>query len=273
MTADTSAPLFNRWTWGAIGLTLAPLILWGAASVFLLAVTCGIDWYLAWIPSASTTGVMLLSSNFSMTETLSGHVRSYARTLAYFCISLDTLVAGLHLVLPAKVHPDWGWLLLIGMLPPLMGGIAWHMVGAALREHRADLAAVAAAQLAATDAQRERDAAAARSVELAAAAAATREIEAANARKRAAAVAAVNTALTGPTLVRTPQRSAARKATKPTLRDAAVTELVRQHRAGVDIRATVTAELDTAIGASKGYCKKFIAEVIDQVLTAERRTA
>lgn len=273
-TGHTDAPLFSRWTWGAVGLTLAPLILWGAASVFLLAIAVGIPWYLAWIPSASTTGVMLLSSNFSMTETLSGHVRSYARTLAWFCISLDTLVAGLHLALPAQVHPGWGWLLLIGMLPPLMGGISWHMVGSAIREHRANLATAAAAQLAEQAARLEREAATARAAELAAAAARTREIEATNARRRDEAATVVNAALTGPTLVRSaPQRPAAPRKTKPNLRDTAITELVRRHRAGQDITDTVAAELDRTIGASKGYCKKFLPEIIEHVLTAERGVA
>jgi hypothetical protein len=277
MDTDTRAPLFNRWTWGAVGLTIAPLILWGAASVFLLAVACGIPAYLAWIPSASTTGVMLVSSIFAMTESLSREVRTYARTLAYSAIGLDTLVSGLHLALPVHLSPAMGWLLLIGMLPPLTGGITGHMIATAVREHRGAIAAAIADRLATEQARRDQDAATAHAEHLAtiarAEADARRIADEADARKRAAAAAVVNAALTGPTLVRPPAPKPARRTGKPTLRDAAVAELVRRHRAGKDIATTVAAELDTAIGAGRGYCKKFLPDVIEHVLTAEQRTA
>lgn len=278
MDADARAPLFNRWTWGAVGLTIAPLILWGAASVFLLAVACGIPAYLAWIPSASTTGVMLVSSIFAMTESLSDDVRAYARKLAYSAIGLDTVVSGLHLALPVHLNPAVGWLLLIGMLPPLTGGITAHMIAAAVHEHRATGKAAVAAQLAAEQAHRDSQAAIAQAERLAtiarAEADAKRVADEADARKRATAAAVVNTALTKPTLVRAPApKPPVKRTAKPTLRDAAVAELVRRHRAGQDIAATVAAELDIAIGAGKGYCKKFLSEIVDHVLTAERRTA
>lgn len=275
---EVTPPLFNHWTWGAVGLTLAPLILWGAASVFLLAVACGIPAYLAWVPSASTTGVMLLSSMFAMKEELSGAIRTYAQRLAYFGIGLDTVVAGLHLALPIKLSPAIGWLLLIGMLPPLMGGVTWHMVCTATREIRATRAATTAAILAAQQAELARAAAAeqarlARALDVEAAER-TRIADETAARKRAAAATVVNAALTGPTLVRnTPRKTTPVRKAKPTLRDAAIAELVTRHRAGADIRTTVAAELDAAIGASKGYCKKFLTEIVDHVLTAERGVA
>lgn len=260
----TGSRLLDRWTWGAVGLTIAPLILWGAASVLLLAIACGVPWYLAWIPSASTTGVMLVSSIFAMRETLSDHVRAYARRLAYSAISLDTVVSGLHLALPTDLQPGWGWLLLVGMLPPLMGGVTWHMVTTAIREHRATIRAHAE-QVAAT-AQAAQDAETARRETIA-----RREAAETAARKQAASAAVVNAALTGPTLVRTPAKPAVKRSA-PTLRDKAIAELVRRHRAGTDIRGTVAAELDRAIGASK-YCNKFLPDLITHVLTAEQGVA
>jgi len=281
--------LFDPWTRRGLLLALVPLLGWDAASVFQLAMAAHITVYVAWIPAISTSGIMLASTRISM-RAADAEVRRQAKILSWVGLSLGVIIAAVQHSLPQNLGTvPWEAMALIGALPVAMGGWLWHIYS--LAHTRAEQAATAAhaAMIARAEAEmiaeRDRDAAERRRTaeltharELAAAAERTatlqRETAELTERRRAEAKATVNAALTGPTLVRTPaQKPAAKRTTKPTLRDAAVTELVRRHRAGGDITTTVATELDRTIGASEGYCKKFLPEVIEHVLTAERGVA
>jgi hypothetical protein len=281
--------LFDTWTRRGLLLALIPLLGWDAASVFLLAMACGVPFYVAWIPAISTSGIMLASTRISMRAT-DTDVRKQAKILSWVGLALGVVIAAVQHALPQDLAPvPWEVLALIGALPVAMGGWLAHIYSLAHTRAEAAANATYAALIARAEAEEtaQRDRVTAdrhRAVELeharqiadAATRTATAQRETAEIAERARATskAVVNAALTGPTLVRnTPQRTAPVRKAKPTLRDAAVTELVARHRAGVDITTTVAVELDGVIGASKGYCKKFLTEIVEHVLTAERGVA
>lgn len=281
--------LFDTWTQRGLLIALVPLLGWDAASVFQLALAAHVSWVVAWIPAISTSGVMIASTRISM-RAADHDVRRQAKILSWVGLTLGVVIAATQHALPSTLTSvPWEAMALIGALPVAMGGWLWHIY--ALAHTRAEQAALTAraamiaraqadetAQRARATAERDRVAELDHQRELADIAAravsAQRETVELAERQRAASTAVVSAALTKPTLVRSvPQKPTAARKTKPTLRDAAITELVRRHRSGVDITNTVAAELDAAIGASKGYCKKFLTEIVDHVLTAERGVA
>lgn len=287
--ARPEVDLFDPWTRRGLLLALVPLLGWDAASVFQLAVAAHITFYVAWIPAISTSGIMLASTRISM-RAADADVRRQAKILSWVGLSLGVVIAAVQHSLPQNLGTvPWEAMALIGALPVAMGGWLWHIYSLAHTRAEQTATAAHAAMIAHAEAeataQRDRDTAErhrtaelAHARELAAtaerAATAQREATELAERKRATAASVVNAALTGPTLVRTPApKPAAKRTAKPTLRDAAIAELVARHRAGGDITTTVAVELDAAIGASKGYCKKFLPEVIEHVLTAERGVA
>jgi hypothetical protein len=281
--------LFDPWTRRGLLIALVPLLGWDAASVFQLATAAHVAAYVAWIPAISTSGIMLASSRIS-TQATDPDVRRQAKILSWVGLTLGVIIAAVQHSLPSTLTSvPWEAMALIGALPVAMGGWLWHIYSLAhARAEQATATAVAEqaaraeAEQAATTARltTERDRAAELAhqrelAEIAAQQAVTQQAAAELAeRHRAASAAVVNAALTGPTLVRsTPQKPAALRKARSTLRDAAIAELVTRHRAGRDITTTVAAELDAAIGASKGYCKKFLPQIIEHVLTAERGVA
>jgi len=294
--------LSDRWTTNAIKIALVPLLGWDAASVFQLAMTVGIEWFIAWIPAMSTSGLMLAATRISQRAT-DPDVRRHAGWLAWTCLVMGVFIAGIQHVLPAHLeHVEWYWRALIGSLPVAAGGWLYHIYATA--QARAKAAAAAAKR--AREAQR---AEMLRQVEVQAAQDAIqrqrRDDEIAHARRladvakdRAAAetTAANATArkladqqrldelmsnfskprpVPPPAPAPAPSKPAAKPATAPRgeLQGKAVAELVRRHRAGQDIATTVAAELDRAIGASTGYSKKKLADWIDLVLAQERRAS
>lgn len=285
---DARSELFDPWTRRGLLLALVPLLGWDAASVFELAMACHVPVYVAWIPAISTSGIMLASTRITM-RAADHDVRRQAKILSWVGLALGVVIAAVQHALPQTLTSvPWEAMALIGALPVAMGGWLWHIYSAAhARAEQAALAARAAMIARAhADETAQRDRATAdrnRAAELAhqrdladiaeRAASAQREAAETAERQRAASAAVVSAALTKPTLRSVPQRPAVTRKAKPTLRDAAIAELVRRHRAGTDIRTTVAAELDAAIGASKGYCKKFLTEIVDHVLTAERGVA
>jgi flagellar biosynthesis GTPase FlhF len=287
---DEPIALFDVWTRRGVLLALVPLLGWDAASVFMLALACHIPAYVAWIPAISTSGIMIASTRISMRAT-DPDVRHQAKILSWVGLALGVFIAAAQHALPqdlAAVH--WAWLALIGALPVAMGGWLWHIYSLAhQRAEAAELAqraeAITRAEVEATT-QRARLAAAREqetqieharqlaaiaeqraSAEQAAADAAARKLAAE--RKLASEVATV---AAGPRPVpgRKPETGSSRQAP---LRKAAITELTRRHRAGQDITQTVSAELDRTIGASVGYTKKIISDLVAAVLKQEREVA
>jgi hypothetical protein len=280
---------FDPWTNRAVQLGLVPLLGWDAASVFLLAVACHVDAWVAWIPAMSTSGIMLAAARIS-TRSIYPEVRRNAAVLSWVGLALGITIAAIQHVLPSEITVvPWPVLALIGALPVAMGGWLWHIYATAQGAHAAHLAAQGAARVAATEAarnaeltaitaQRERAAQLAHAQELATIAAqrASAEREAADAtarkltaeRKLTSEVAAV---AAGPRPV--PGRKPESPGRQAPLRKAAIAELTRRHRAGQDITQTVSAELDRTIGASVGYTKKIISDLVAAVLNQERGVA
>jgi hypothetical protein len=274
--------LFDKWTRRGLLAALVPLLGWDAASVFSLATAAHVAAYVAWIPAISTSGIMLASSRIS-TQATDPDVRRQAKVLSWVGLALGVFIAAVQHALPTDLGSvPWEVMALIGALPVAMGGWLWHIYSLAhARAEAAELARQAAA-IAQTqaDAIAERDRIAAerdREAQIATARAladiATRkaaaEREAAEAATRRAAAerkltSEVADVADGPRAVPT-RRPAGREAP---MRKAAIAELVRRHRAGQDIRKTVSAELDRAIGAS-GYSKKIIGDLVATVLKQE----
>lgn len=275
--------LFDRWTRRGLLLALVPLLGWDAASVFSLALAAHVAVYVAWIPAISTSGIMLASSRIS-TQATDPDVRRQAKILSWVSLALGVFIAAVQHALPTQLGAvPWEAMALIGALPVAMGGWLWHVYS--LAHARADAATLAAAAeviaRAEADATAQRDRIAAQrdqEAQIATARAladiATRkaaaEREAADAATRRAAaqrklVGEVADVTDGPRVV--PVRKPAGR--EAPLRKAAITELVRRHRAGQDITKTVSAELDRTIGASVGYSKKIIGDLVATVLKQE----
>lgn len=289
--AEARPGLFDRWTHVGLLAALAPLLAWDAVSVFLLAWACSVPWYVAWIPAISTSGMMLASGRISENPDVDERVRRHAKRFAYFSAVLGMGIAAIHLALPEHIaRPHWAVLALIGGLPVAMGTVLWHIRSQARYFHELKLAAQQAQAIARaeTEASAEqaritaaRDQAAqiehARVLATIATQQATAEASAADAatrrlaaeRKLASEVADV-TAGPRPVPGRKSETSPGRQAP---LRKAAITELTRRHRAGQDISRTVSAELDRTIGASVGYSKKIIGDLVAAVLQQERRAS
>jgi hypothetical protein len=275
--------LFDKWTRRGLLAALVPLLGWDAASVFSLATAAHITAYVAWIPAISTSGIMLASSRIS-TQATDPDVRRQAKILSWVGLALGVLIAAVQHALPTDLGAvPWEAMALIGALPVAMGGWLWHIyslayaradaaVLAAAAEATARAEAEATAQRDRIAAQRDQEAQIATAQALAdiATRKATAEREAAEAATRRAAAerklaSEVADVTDGPRAVPT-RRPAGREAP---LRKAAITELVRRHRAGQDIAKTVSAELDRTIGASVGYSKKIIGDLVATVLKQE----
>jgi len=146
----TRVRYLDRWDDFGIGLVVIPLVLWGAASVFLLARACHIDAYVAWIPAVATTGVMLTTTRMAMRHGMPAEIKKWATYLAAFAVLAEIIVAGLQHSLPATLQPPAIVMFIIGCLPTLMGAATIKVWSAA---HSAQTAANAAAEQAIINAQ------------------------------------------------------------------------------------------------------------------------
>lgn len=293
----------DHWTRAALVVMVVPLLLWGAISVFELALTVVKSWPVALIPAVSTTGVMLVATRVSQLDELSDSIRAYAKRLAVFAISLDVLVAGVQHTLPATLNPAWGWRFLIGLLPPLMGGITAHLVALVIADYRrlnaGDNAKIAQAEqlrLSKIEAEatadreraatvraeeqitqirdRERIAELDHARELAGLAERTAQAVQRQAAAQATVAHAVEPGLhsvpdpapDGPT------DALGRKARPSEKRDAALRWLLHQHRNGRDLDTVTAAEVDRVIGANR-YSHKHLSTWIRDVRAHARKAA
>lgn len=261
---DARPELFDKLTQRGVQVALVPLLAWDAVSVFLLAVACHFPWYVAWIPAISTSGIMLASSRIALQGT-DPHVRAWAKNLAWFGLALGIVIAAVQHMLPDRIDPPLLVIGLIGGLPVAMGGCLWHIYCLAHASHERKLVQLADARQHAAEAEiAERKARAERDL----ANEAQRKLTAQRELAERVADAA------GPRSVERTKTQPSPSGRKPSpLRDAAIAELIRRHRAGTDITTTVAAQLDDAIGASKGYCKKSLPDWIEHVLAHERGAA
>lgn len=303
--SDSERPrLLDSWTKRGLTTAIAPLLPWGAASVFLLAVALGVPWWVAWIPALSTTGVMLGASLLSMRPGLDRHIRNYARNLAAFAIVLDALVSGVQHITPAHVaDPSKALVFLVCILPPVMGGLLYHafllaraqerdMVTAweaAKRQAEADRIAreqAASAALAAeierarvSEAERGKQLAHERQLaEIAAQTARDAEREATARRTVETALKPpVKTTRVKPHLVPDPPADGpvdalGRKARPAPKRDAALRYLLDAHRSGRNLDDITAAEVDKAIKAN-GYSKSRLPTWITDVRAYDKGAA
>ena len=154
LTADqapvTRVRYLDKWDDRLIFGVAAPLVLWGAASVFMLAAACGIDYYIAWIPALATSGVMLSSTRLAMRHGMPAHIKRWATYLAAFAVFMEIIVAGLQHSLPEKLQPPGIVMFVIGCLPTLMGAATIKVWASA---HAEQAAVNAAAEQAAVNAQ------------------------------------------------------------------------------------------------------------------------
>lgn len=283
--ANTTAPrvrYLDRWDDRLIATGVAPLVLWGAASVFMLAKACGIEPWIAWVPALSTTGVMLVSTRMAMRYGMPAHIKRWATYLAVFAVFAEIIVAGLQHSLPQTLQPPAIVMFAIGCLPTLMGAATIKVWSAA---HSAQTAANAAAEQATLDAQTAAEHARAQTATLAeqlrlkaTADAQTREAELVQARQlaalaqqaaqaeqtKAAAARQVADALTSPSAPNRPHLVPPPKPTSSPKRDAALAWLVEQARAGRDLDSIPAAEVDRAIDA-KAYARKHLKTWIADV--------
>jgi hypothetical protein len=292
--------LSHPWTRRALTAALIPLLGWDAASVFQLAMAVGNGWYIAWIPALSTSGLMLAATQIAQRAT-DPDVRRHATWLAWTALVMGVFIAGVQHVLPAHLeHVPWYWRALVGSLPVAAGGWLYHIYATGTARAKAVAEAARAAQRVEAAAQREAEIARTHAAEAAERDRITAErqraeeiahaktladlaAKAANAEAAAAAEVARKLAAQRQlddlvTSYAKPRAVASRaRATNPgatTLKAKAIAELVRRHRAGDDIRQTVGADLDRAIGASVGYSKKLpLKDVIDHVLEIEQEGA
>lgn len=115
-----------------LGATAFTLLLWGGEALFHLARQCRVSAVWAWVPSVSTSGVMLLSTAIAMQHRVAEKIRRWAWSLASFGIVADIAAAGGEHVMAMQPGPlptpsPW-WGMAIGGLPSLMGGILIHVV-------------------------------------------------------------------------------------------------------------------------------------------------
>lgn len=183
LTADQAPRVavryLDRWDNALIGLVVVPLVLWGAASVFMLAEACNISAWIAWIPAMATTGVMLSTTRMAMRHGMPAQIKRWATYLAAFAVFAEIIVAGLQHSLPDKLQPPAIVMFIIGCLPTLMGAATIKVWASAFA---AQDAANAAAEQAARN---ELDRAETARIETAALAERLRLEQAADARRRA----------------------------------------------------------------------------------------
>lgn len=285
-TANATAPrvrYLDTWTQAGIALVVAPLILWGAVSVFMLATACGITAWVAWVPAVSTSGVMLVTTRLAMRRGLDPHIKQWATSLAVVAVFIEMVVAGLQHALPATLQPPAVVMFMIGCLPTVMGAATLKVWSAA---STAQETANAAAEQAVLDAQTAVEHARARTAEIAeqlrlqqAADAQRRTDEIAHQRQlaalaaqtaqaeqaKAAAARHVADALKAPAAPQRPHLVP--PPSKPAgglKRDAALAWLVEQARAGRDLDSIPAAEVDRAIDA-KAYARKHLKTWIADV--------
>lgn len=285
-TANATAPrvrYLDRWDDRLIFAVAAPLVLWGAASVFMLSWACGIEPWIAWVPALATSGVMLSSTRIAMRHGIPAHIQRWATYLAVFAVFAEIIVAGLQHSLPQTLQPPAGVMFAIGCLPTLMGAATIKVWSAAKAEQAA---ANAAAEQAVLDARtaaehvQAQTAALAEQLRLQAAAdAQTREAELTHQRQlaalaaqtaqaeqaKAAAARQVAEALKAPAAPQRPHLvpPPSKPAASPK-RDAALAWLVEQARAGRDLDSIPAAEVDRAINA-KAYARKHLKTWIADV--------
>lgn len=291
--STTARPVrfLDSWTQAGIGFVVAPLILWGAASVFMLTAACGVPYWAAWIPAVSTSGVMLVTSRLAMRRGLDLHIKRYAAYLAVAAVLIEMVVAGLQHALPETLHAPAAVKALIGALPTAMGGATfkvWSMASAA--QDAANVAAQDALDQAALAAETARIETAAQAQRLAAQTAADKQRQdselahqreltklaadaAAAETARAQAAQSVAKALTTPQrphLVPDPTPGSTDALGRPMRtspkRDAALRYLLAQHNIGRDLHTVTAAEVDREIGG-QGYARKHLKTWIADVLT------
>lgn len=289
MTTNTDGRLLNRWTRAGLTTAISPLILWGAASVFMISVACGVSVWIAWVPALSTSGVMLASTLISLQSGLDRRIRHYAGYLAAFAVVLDALVAGVQHTLPATIDAPLGVKFLIGLLPSVMGGLLVHIWAMAHAQERREASELAAREARAeTEREARIEADRVHAAELAASRelAETAERETA-ARRRAQETAAREVATNKAALDRVaapapatvvkpvplhavPSVREAKRPTKPAgtvdalgraarpapKRDAALKYLIQKCRAG-ELDGVTAAEVDRHIGANN-YAKRLL---------------
>lgn len=287
-TIDTTAATAPRvryldtWTQAGIALVVAPLILWGAVSVFMLATACGITPWVAWVPAVSTSGVMLVTTRLAMRRGLDPHIKQWATGLAVVAVAIEMVVAGLQHALPATLQPPAVVMFLIGCLPTVMGAATLKVWSAASTAQETANAVAAQAVLdarAADEQARAQTAALAEQLRLKSAAdAQAREAELAQARQLAALAAQtaqaeqakahaarqVADALKSPPAPQRPHLVPPPKPAGGLKRDAALAWLVEQARAGRDLDSIPAAEVDRHIGA-KAYARKHLKTWIADV--------
>lgn len=295
LTADQAPRVavryLDRWDNALIGLVVIPLVLWGAASVFMLAMACRIEVWIAWVPALATTGVMLSTTRMAMRHGMPAHIKQWATYLAAFAVFAEIIVAGLQHSLPDKLQPPAIVMFVIGCLPTLMGAATIKVWASAFA---AQDAANAAAEQAARN---ELDRAETARIETAALAERLRLEQAADARRRAdeldhqrkltqlasdAAAAEAQRAQAAATVEKAVKAPAAPSrprlvpppATEPTdalgrparpspKRDAALRYLIAQHDDGRLEEVTAT-EVDKHIGAN-AYARKHLTTWIADV--------
>jgi hypothetical protein len=274
-----------------IGLvaTIIPLLIWGWIALFNLAERCGVPWYMAWIPSVATSGVMLASTTLSLQPGLDRSIHRYAGGLAVGGILGDILAAGTEEYLQAAaIQPPALLAVPVGGIPCLMGGLLIHAVAMTFTQRRREDAEAEAAEVerqrqeqARIDAQAAQDAADARTAkanrealvsqqertaeakrtadELARRATAERALTDAVAHRAEVARKALapTTTTAGPHLVvdNTRRKAPAPRTASP-VRDKALAYLRQQAADGVDLAKIGPKALATAIDASPDTCKK-----------------
>jgi hypothetical protein len=276
-----------------IGLvaTIIPLLIWGWIALFNLAERCGVPWYMAWIPSVATSGVMLASTTLSLQPGLDRSIHRYAGGLAVGGILGDILAAGTEEYLQAAaIQPPALLAVPVGGIPCLMGGLLIHAVAMVFMQRRREDAEAEAAEIerqrqkqARIDAQAAQDAADARTAkanrealvsqqertaeakrtadELARRATAERALTDAVARRAEVAQKALAPTQAGPHLVvdNTRRKAPAPRTASP-VRDKALVYLRQQAAEGADLAKIGPAVLAKAIGESPNTCKKSLPQ-------------
>jgi Na+-transporting methylmalonyl-CoA/oxaloacetate decarboxylase gamma subunit len=130
----------DGWTNGFMAVVAAPLLLWGAASTFQLTNACFHNPWISWIPAASTSGVILVTSRLRERTGLDAHIKRLASYLIAVAMTIEISVSGIQHVLPSTLNPPALVLFFMGCVPTGMGGFTyklWRMAAAAEREANA----------------------------------------------------------------------------------------------------------------------------------------
>jgi Na+-transporting methylmalonyl-CoA/oxaloacetate decarboxylase gamma subunit len=123
-----------------MAIVAAPLLLWGAASTFQLTNACFHNPWISWIPAASTSGVILVTSRLRERTGLDAHIKRLASYLIAVAMTIEISVSGIQHVLPSTLNPPALVLFFMGCVPTGMGGFTyklWRMAAAAEREANA----------------------------------------------------------------------------------------------------------------------------------------